>query len=78
MNKLNFKLETLLFILLFYGIATAQEYYYQDYIKSSNHQSRREYDAFDENGNPLNRTKEVVFIFIDYPDGRFIHNGIRK
>jgi hypothetical protein len=41
-----------------------------DYIKGSNYLPREDYDAFDENGAPKFRSREVAFVFLDFPDGR--------
>ncbi|MCX6159099.1 MAG: hypothetical protein NTY74_14055 [Ignavibacteriae bacterium] len=65
---------TILLLILAPILINAQDYYYQDYIISNNKVPRQEYDAFDQNGLPKVRSTEVVFIYLDFPDGRLNGN----
>lgn len=45
---------------------------------SQNLNNRSNYDAFDANGNPIQRTKEIAIVFVDFADGRWYDNGESK
>ena len=61
------------FFLLIFSQAFSQDWY-NDFIKGPNYIPRPIYDAFNSNGQPFVRTKQIALVFVDFPDGRYNGN----
>jgi hypothetical protein len=47
-----------------------------DIIIPQNYVPRAEYDAFDQSGMGILRNQEVAIVYVDFPDGRYLENGV--